>query len=78
MLYGKVDPDDELRAPTLATMGVDGDGDVAHWRRFTTEVQMAGAGNYGYTVRVVPSHPDLLTHAHLARVAWAPSPTTDA
>ncbi len=78
VLYGKVAPDDELRSPTLATMTVDGDGDVAHWRRFTTEVQMAGAGNYGYTVRVVPSHPDLLTHAHLARVAWAPSPTTDA
>ena len=31
------------------------------------------AGNFGFTVRIVPSHPDLRTYAYLAKVAWAPS-----
>ena len=28
-------------------------------------------GRYGYALRVVPSHPDLLTFAEVGRVAWA-------
>jgi starch phosphorylase len=71
VLYGPVEPDDELRGPTVAPMAVAGEGDVAHWHRFAADITMGRAGNYGYTVRVVPSHPDLVTHAHLARAAWA-------
>ncbi len=27
-------------------------------------------GRYGFTVRVVPSHPDLASSAELGRIAW--------
>ena len=53
----------------------DGDGDVPGWHRYATDLDFDRSGNFGYTVRVVPSHPDLLTPAFLDRVAWAPSPS---
>ena len=28
------------------------------------------AGRYGFTVRVVPSHPDLAASAEMGRIAW--------
>jgi len=35
------------------------------------------AGRYGYTVRVVPSHPDLSSFAELGVVTWVEDGATD-
>ncbi len=78
LIYGAVEPDDDLIDPVIVAMAQDGDGDVPGWHRYTLDVQFARAGNFGFTVRVVPSHPDLLNYAHLGRVAWAPSPAGSA
>ncbi len=42
------------------------------WRRYTLELDFDRAGNFGFTVRIVPFHPDLRSYAYLGKVAWAP------
>ena len=74
LLHGPVDPDDELRSPATTAMGVVGPGDRPGWLRYEAEVVFPHSGNFGYTVRVVPDHPDVRTYAHLGKVAWAPLP----
>jgi starch phosphorylase len=73
MLCGAVDLDDELRAPQVVVMEEAGGGTHPGWRRYTHDLDFDRAGNFGFTVRIVPSHPDLRTYAYLAKVAWAPS-----
>jgi starch phosphorylase len=41
--------------------------------RFAATFELARGGRYGYTVRVVPSHPDLVTPVELGCVTWASS-----
>jgi hypothetical protein len=38
---------------------------------FTGSFDCNLAGRHGYTVRVVPAHPDLATSAELGCVTWA-------
>jgi starch phosphorylase len=56
---------------TVAPMvprGSEEDGRVARYEgSFTCE----HAGRYGYTVRVVPTHPDLRNFAEVGRITWA-------
>ena len=61
LVYGAVDLDDELIDPIIVSMSKDGDGDVPGWHRYGREIEFDRAGNFGFTVRVVPSHPDLPT-----------------
>ncbi len=72
LVYGAIDLDDELRDPAIVAMVEDGGGDHPGWRRYTSELDFDRAGNFGFTVRIVPSHPDLRTYAYLGKVAWAP------
>jgi len=46
--------------------------------RYQVDIGFKQAGTFGYTVRIVPAHPDVRHYAHLGRVAWAPgaAPTT--
>jgi len=72
LLHGPVGPNDELAAPqaavSMSLVGLaEGAGEFRYAGGFTCEQ----AGRYGFTVRVVPSHPDLLSHAELGCVAWA-------
>ncbi|MCX7621458.1 MAG: alpha-glucan family phosphorylase, partial [Acidimicrobiales bacterium] len=75
LVYGSANPDDELIDPQIVSMTDKGSTDHPGWHRYEAEVEFTRAGNFGFTVRIVPSHPDLLSYTHLARVAWAPSPT---
>ena len=74
LVYGPIDLDDELRDPSIAVMAEDGEGDHPGWRRYAHTLDFERAGNFGFTVRIVPSHPDLRTFAYLGKVAWAPTP----
>lgn len=77
-VHGVVDPDDELRSPTVEAMVAVGPGSLPGRVRCELEVVFPHPGNFGFTVRVVPSHPDVPTYADLGHVAWAPSPTAQA
>jgi starch phosphorylase len=71
LLHGPVGPTDELADTSVVSMTrLDRSGAPGRYcyeGTFTCD----RAGRYGFTVRVVPAHPDLSTFAKLGRVAWA-------
>jgi glycogen phosphorylase len=71
LLHGPVGANDEIAEPAQVTLNLSGPGDgEGHWRyrgQFACEV----AGRHGFTVRVVPDHPDLAAMADMGCVAWA-------
>lgn len=74
VIFGEVDLDDDLRSPHVAAMTERGEGDHPGWRRYGHEVRFDRAGNFGFTVRIVPHHRDLSSPAALGRTVWAPTP----
>ena len=64
LLHGAVDADGELLEPTTVVMRP---LDATHYAGTLT---CGSAGRYGYTVRIVPAHPDLGAFAELGCVAW--------
>jgi starch phosphorylase len=70
LLHGPVGSTEELTPASVLNMeqvGLDGD---QGWR-YAGSFACDAAGRYGFTVRVVPSHPDLTTFAELGSVTWA-------
>jgi glycogen phosphorylase len=70
LVHGAVGPADELLDTSIVPMTISrpvGPGRHAYEGSFTCE----RAGRYGFTVRIVPAHPDLATFAELGCVAWA-------
>jgi starch phosphorylase len=73
LLHGPVGSNEELNPASVLPMelvGLDGEGSYRYAGSFVCE----RAGRYGFTVRVVPSHPDLSTFAELGCVTWANAP----
>jgi starch phosphorylase len=69
LLHGPVGPTDELTDTSIVTMALAAATHGSH--RYEGSFTCERAGRYGFTVRVVPAHPDLKTFAELGRVAWA-------
>jgi glycogen phosphorylase len=69
LAHGRVGPNGELIDPALIPMSVDGctDGVCDYTGSFTAR----SAGLYGFTVRVLPAHEDLITPMEMGLVAWA-------
>ncbi|MGI9034014.1 MAG: alpha-glucan family phosphorylase [Acidimicrobiales bacterium] len=70
LLHGPVDAAGNLVDPTVVPMVARSSVEGAE-RRFETTFTYARTGRYGWTVRVVPTHPDLRTWAELGCVTWA-------
>jgi starch phosphorylase len=70
LLHGPVGQGDELVEPAVVTM-VAGGADDGGAVRYTGTFSCATAGRYGFTVRVLPHHPDLASPVELGRIAWA-------
>jgi starch phosphorylase len=70
LLHGLVGQNDELVAPEIEVMTPEGDAPEGHLR-YTGSFSCERAGRYGFTVRVVPANPDLVTPVELGCVAWA-------
>ncbi|MPY92455.1 MAG: alpha-glucan family phosphorylase [Acidimicrobiia bacterium] len=69
LLHGTVGEAGELVGPTVTTMEhVEA---TAGEHRYAATFSPTRAGRYGYTVRIVPAHPDLVTPVELGRLAWA-------
>ena len=67
LLHGPVGPDGEILPATAVVMHPLDD------EHYAGTLTCEYAGRYGYTVRVVPAHPDLHNFATLGRVAWVES-----
>lgn len=64
LLHGPVGADGELCSSTIVVMQPLDD------RHYAATMSCDTAGRYGYTVRVVPCHPDLRDYSDLACVTW--------
>ena len=70
LLHVAVTSTDELSAPKVVPMARVDEHESSRYR-YTGSFACERAGRYGFTVRVVPSHPDLASIAELGRVTWA-------
>jgi starch phosphorylase len=69
LLHGGVGADGDLLAPAVEVLRGAGEDGVG-LQRFAGTFTCATSGEYGFAVRVVPDHPDLLTWADVGRTAW--------
>jgi glycogen phosphorylase len=70
VLHGTVGAADEIQQPEELTLTHEG-GDGAGHACYTGTFRCTSAGRYGFTVRVVPAHPDLPSPVELGLIAWA-------
>jgi starch phosphorylase len=69
LYHGALDARDEIRSAEAVSMQhVDLSEDV---HSYTCKVPFKNSGRYGYTVRVIPSHPDVLIPNELEVIRWA-------
>jgi glycogen phosphorylase len=69
LLHGPVGQGDELSEPAMASMTPAGPADDHHVR-YQGSFVCEHAGRYGFTVRVVPHHADLVAPSELGLAAW--------
>ncbi len=70
VLHGRVTESDEITTVEVAEL-VDAEAYEAGRHAFAGEVRLAASGPFGYTVRIVPRHPALVSVAELGLVANA-------
>jgi starch phosphorylase len=73
VVYGRLGDDDELVEPSHAALAADDSAPAPH-TRFSGSVELSQPGPFGYTVRVLPSHPLLASRADLGLVAYPEGP----
>ncbi|HEY6697694.1 MAG TPA: alpha-glucan family phosphorylase [Acidimicrobiales bacterium] len=70
LVHGPVGQGDELTERTSSSMHPAGAADGDH-ARYVGSFYCERAGRYGFTVRIVPRHPDLVDNSELGLAAWA-------
>ncbi|MGH9267429.1 MAG: alpha-glucan family phosphorylase, partial [Acidimicrobiales bacterium] len=70
LVHGSVGPNDEMLDPAIATMTLAASNTDGH-HTYRGHFACDHTGRYGYTVRVVASHTDVLDAAELGCVVWA-------
>ena len=75
LVHGRVGQHDEIEAaevvPMVAVDAIDAEPADANGNRWTAAFSCRRPGRYGFTVRIVPSHPDLASPVELGCMAWA-------
>ncbi|WP_433467863.1 alpha-glucan family phosphorylase [Spirillospora sp. CA-128828] len=71
--YGRVDDTDALVGPSYLELDEGAPAEDGRYR-YTGEVPLGRSGAFGYSVRVVPSHPLLSGRAEMGLVALPPAP----
>jgi starch phosphorylase len=74
VVYGTTDDNDEITDPALAELELDGEPGPGSVARYSGEVVLGEPGPFGYTVRVLPSHPLLASPAELGLVTLPVAP----
>ena len=64
LLHGRVSPDDSITSPDVVTLPLQEAYEGGRFR-YEGTVQLDNTGPFGYTVRVVPTHPGLVNDAEL-------------
>ncbi|CAN5745923.1 glycosyltransferase family 1 protein [soil metagenome] len=71
LVHGNVGQHGELEHPEHTTMTRGPDLDEGGHARYEGTFTCDRPGRYGFTVRIVPAHPDLASRVELGRIAWA-------
>jgi glycogen phosphorylase len=78
VVYGRPGEDDEIIEPCYVTLAADTqsapDGPPGPLTRFSGAVELGRPGPLGYTVRVLPKHPLLVSRAELGLVTYPDAP----
>jgi len=70
ILSGRVDAHDEIKSPEVTPMAAAGsEGNGCY--RFQTSLRTDKSGCFGYTVRILPHHPDAVTSFIPGLIQWA-------
>ena len=70
VVHGRLVGDDELRDPQVVSLDhTEGYADGRH--RFDAGIELDFTGQFGYTVRILPKHPFLVSAADVGVIAWA-------
>ncbi|MGH3508211.1 MAG: DUF3417 domain-containing protein, partial [Nocardioidaceae bacterium] len=69
VLHGRVAGDDQLREPSVASL-VHAEAYEGGRHRYEAAVDLDQTGPFGYTVRILPAHPLLVSSAEVGLVAW--------
>ncbi len=70
LVHGPVGANDEVTAAKIEALALAGLGDTPGHYRYTGQFLCEKAGRYGFTVRVVPHHPDVPNPAEMGCIAW--------
>ncbi len=73
VVYGRLGEDDELVEPSAVHLTADDTAPAPH-TRFSGPVELGRPGPFGYTVRILPSHPLLASRADLGLVVYPDAP----
>ena len=71
LLHGPVTPSGELTEAAVSPMAVNGHGDGNGRFGFETSFACTQPGRYGWSVRVVPDHPDLIAFSEVGGITTA-------
>ncbi len=71
LLHGQVAVNDELTATSVVTMNLAGPSTSSSTLCYSGRFVCEHAGRVGYTVRIVPAHPDLVVAVEMGCVSWA-------
>ena len=71
LAHGPVGPNDEIINPEVVSMELVGSAEKEGHYRYSGSFTCERAGRYGFSVRVVPAHPDLADPAEMGCVVWA-------
>ena len=77
LIHGPVGQADELTSRSIVSMAPAGPADDAH-HRYTGSLETEHAGRYGFTLRVVPRHPDGRLRRARPRACATPAPSRPA
>jgi starch phosphorylase len=71
LIHGQVALNDELTDTEVISMKLAGRSGAGATLGYTGRLTCDQAGRHGYTVRVIPAHPDLASPVEMGCVAWA-------
>jgi starch phosphorylase len=74
VICGRVNDEEDIVEPAASPLAADGPATAEGTRRYGGEARLGRPGPFGYTVRVVPSHPLLDSTAELGLVAYPDAP----
>jgi len=68
--YGRIDPNGEIVDGMSLPMDYTGEGSQKGYR-YTGSIEGTGTGQHGFTIRVLPHHPDLINSYETGLISWS-------